>query len=388
VRKTIALAWGCLLAAGWSSAFAAPASAMPVDLEIPVAPTPAKVDGALHLLYEVHVTNVSPRTLELTRIETMADAAPAPLADLTGAELGARMTLLGAADETANPALIPGGMRAVIFMDVALDAARKIPAGVRHRLTFSLKKPDGTAITRDVEGAAVAVRAASNQRLSPPLRGAGWVAADSMSGDAGGHRRTLMPVDGRLRAAQRFAIDWVRLGPSGRYFHDDATQNRNWYGFGAEVLAVADGRIAEVGDGIEENVAQSLPAAPVTLDNIAGNHVMLDLGHGRWALYAHLQRGSLRVKAGDKVRAGQVLALLGNTGNSDAPHLHFHLVDANSALGAEGLPYAFESFKVLGRVDAPEPVFDGSASWQPAAPAKPHPRRGELPSNYAVVEFP
>ena len=65
-----------------------------------------------------------------------------------------------------------------------------------------------------------------------------------------------------------------------------------------------------------------------------------------FAFYAHLQPKGIRVKVGDKVRRGQVLALLGNSGNSDAPHLHFHVTDGNSPLGAEGLPYVIESFEM------------------------------------------
>jgi len=88
-------------------------------------------------------------------------------------------------------------------------------------------------------------------------------------------------------------------------------------------------------------------AVPITLETIGGNHVILDLGGGRFTFYAHMQPASLRVKVGEKVRRGQVLGLVGNSGNSTAPHLHFHLTDANSPLESEGLPYVFESFEQL-----------------------------------------
>ena len=86
--------------------------------------------------------------------------------------------------------------------------------------------------------------------------------------------------------------------------------------------------------------------------------MVIDIGGGRYAFYAHVQPGSLRVKVGDKVKRGQVLALVGNSGNSTEPHLHFHVVDGiapgTSTLGAEGVPYAFEQFEVLG--DCANPV--------------------------------
>ena len=106
---------------------------------------------------------------------------------------------------------------------------------------------------------------------------------------------------------------------------------------------------------------------------------MLDLGGGRFAFYAHLQPGSLRVKTGDKVRGGQVLGLVGNSGNSTEPHLHFHISDGNSPLGSEGLPYALPSFEVQGK----------GFGWKPTSPAAPtEKRQNEMPLENEVIRFP
>lgn len=90
----------------------------------------------------------------------------------------------------------------------------------------------------------------------------------------------------------------------------------------------------------------------MTLVTIGGNHVVIEIAKGQYAFYAHLQPGSLRVRVGDRVKRGQVVGLVGNSGNSTEPHLHFHLTDAiapgTSTLGAEGIPYALPSFEVLG----------------------------------------
>ena len=90
-------------------------------------------------------------------------------------------------------------------------------------------------------------------------------------------------------------------------------------------------------------------AVPVTLDTVGGNHVIMQIGDGLYAYYAHMIPGSLRVKLGDNVRRGDVLGLLGNSGNSSEAHLDFHICSANSELGAVGLPYAFPSFEVQGK---------------------------------------
>ena len=79
---------------------------------------------------------------------------------------------------------------------------------------------------------------------------------------------------------------------------------------------------------------------------MGGNYLILDVGAGRYAFYAHLQPGSLRVNIGDRVKRGEVLAKLGNSGNSTAPHLHFHICDHNAALQCQGMPYVLEAFEV------------------------------------------
>jgi hypothetical protein len=121
--------------------------------------------------------------------------------------------------------------------------------------------------------------------LRAPLRGAAWIAFNSLGGDD--HRRALNPVDGRERIAQRFAIDWMCLGPDGRLFHGDSKSNANFYDYGAEVLAVADGRISDLKDGLPENAGSNEPGSRhITLDNVVGNYLIVDLGHRRFALYA------------------------------------------------------------------------------------------------------
>src|SRR5207249_8349163 len=125
-------------------------------------------------------------------------------------------------------------------------------------------------------------------------------------------------------------------------------------------------------------------AVPITLETVGGNYVILDLGKGNFAFYAHLQPKSIRVRLGQKVRRGQVLALLGNSGNSESPHLHFHVTNGNSPLGAEGVPYVFESFELQGIL----PSIEELGNWKPPANNNADKRRMELPVENAVVRFP
>ena len=83
-----------------------------------------------------------------------------------------------------------------------------------------------------------------------------------------------------------------------------------------------------------------------------------------------------------------MLALLGNSGNSDAPHLHFQLADTNSPLGAEGIPYEFEDFTQLGMVPDDPAMQDNGQALLPKTQEKPVVHPGEFPLNNAVATFP
>lgn len=154
------------------------------------------------------------------------------------------------------------------------------------------------------------------------------------------------------------------------------------------MLAIADARVSDLKDGVPDNLGSNERSnRHITVDIAVGNYVIFELGHAHFALYAHLQPGSLKVKVGDTVKTGQVLALLGNSGNSDAPHLHYHLVNANSPMAAEGIPYQLATFNQLGVVAHPEELDTGQ-SWQPKAEVKPVVHRREFPVNNAVTTFP
>jgi hypothetical protein len=185
--------------------------------------------------------------------------------------------------------------------------------------------------------------------IGPPLRGGDWMAANGPS-NSSGHRRALIPVGGGAHIAQRFAIDWLQVRESGQSFEGDRLDNKNYRCYGTDALAVADAAVVAMKDGIPENIpGASSRAVPITLETVGGNHVILDLGGGKFAFYAHLQPGKIRVKVGDHVRKGQVIGLVGNSGNSTEPHLHFHICDRNSPLASEGLPYALTSFEAQGK---------------------------------------
>lgn len=346
---------------------------VPLDVTVPIAPTAFKADGKMHLVYELHIVNMSPWDCMLTSVDVLNAENSAPLASFSGATLEGMLARPGTS--MLPKSKIEPGTNAVVFLWVTVDTKGDVPAALRHRISVKLGDyPETLSFETDP----LPVRTGPIV-ISPPLRGDHWLAASGPS-NTSGHRRALIPINGRAVISQRFAIDWVKLGDDGQTYHGDKLDNKNYYAFGSEALAVADGIVSEVKDGIPLNVpGLNSRAVPINLETIAGNHVILNIGNGNYAMYAHLQPGSIRVKVGEKVRRGQMLGLVGNTGNSTEPHLHFQISNASSPLGSEGLPYLFPSFEVEGK----------GWQWKPSdEKSAPEKHVMEIPTENEVVRFP
>jgi peptidase M23-like protein len=345
-----------------------------VEVVVPIAPTAFKADGKWHVVYELHLNNMDRWDYRLTKVEAISgDAAARSLVAYAGAELEGVMARPGQPGVTEK-SKVGGGAMAIVYMWATVDTEEAVPATIRQRLSIKIGTYPDEMI---VETPPIAVGRGPIE-ISSPLRGDHWLAGNGPS-NSSGHRRALIPIDGHAAIAQRFAIDWVRLRDDGKTFHDDEKDNKNYLAYGNDALAVANGVVTEVKDGIPENVPGiTSRAVPITLETVGGNHVILDIGGGHFAFYAHLQPGSLRVKLGDKVRRGQVLGLVGNSGNSTEPHLHFHIENGSSPLGAEGLPYKLASFEVVGH----------GWGWKPGdtkGPVEVH--KNEIPLENEVVNF-
>jgi murein DD-endopeptidase len=353
--------------AGNDSAAKNPADTLevvPIDVSIPEPPIAFKADGRWDLAYELRIASFADTgDMTITRIDIL-DSNHKPMVSMSGEELKS------AVDSTAAVGLKLGPRTfTTVYMWLSASSLDEIPRLLRHRVT--LKASDEPA-EQSTETPPVPVDREPVAVISPPLRGENWLAANGPS-DSSVHRRATLPLGGRATIGQRFAIDWAQIYPNGEFYRGDKLDNKNYLCYGQSVYAVADGVITEVRDGILENTPDpSVRAIDINLETVAGNHVIEQIGGGLNATYAHLQPGSLRVKLGDHVRQGQVLGLVGNSGNSTAPHLHFQICDANSVLACEGLPYALSSFDVEGR-------------WKPEGPATHHER--EIPTEGEVVKF-
>jgi hypothetical protein len=335
------------------------------------------IDGRQWLVYELHLTNFSREPLRALKLDVLGDSDASTVLSYGSEEMAARLVI--ASTSKAGAQAVEPGQHAIVYMEVPLSSARP-PSGLRHRIEYASV---GGNDVGHVIGGACTVEAPARLALGPPLRGGPWAAIYHWQWQRG-HRRVFYTLDGRARLPGRFAIDWVRVDENGRDARGDPDIVKNAFGYGAEVIAVADARLAAVRDGVAESDRVSANPAH-SLEEAAGNSVALDLGDGRFAIYEHLQPHSIRVARGERVKRGQVIAAAGFTGDSTGPHLHFHVADGAAPLLAEGVPFQFERFRVLGRYD--DIATLGKSRWVDLESGLPEIRTRERPAPNVVVMF-
>lgn len=340
-----------------------------VVLRVPIGPTPVKQMGQTVYGYELYIGKTLSLDLSVSKVEILAGGVLVKTYE--GTELSE--CLIKKVDPfSAEEALFSGRNYSVLFAWPTLNASSPVPSQFSHRVFFS----EGMV----AEGGRVAVKTGTTL-IAPPVKGDRWWAANGTSNFDRHHRSTIIDLSYQPLIAQRFATDWLQFGPDGRTNTGDGTHCTDFYCYGADLLAVADGTVIEARDGIPEGVPPN-NYAPTTLQNVFGNSVILDIGGGRYAVYAHIIPGSLAVSIGGHVTQGQVLGKLGNSGNSTAPHLHFHLCNGRDGLSSEGLPFTFASYDLLGSM----PMADAdSRAWTPSGP--PQARTAEMPMLEQVVKL-
>jgi murein DD-endopeptidase len=348
-----------------------------LTLQIQTPPAAVAVDGGSELAYEVHLTNTAAAPIDLRRLDVL-DGAGSVVTTYGADTLRARVGRLSGAVDAARRLSLAPGAEATVYVELVTPAPTL--RALRHRVAFA-RAPDAGTPDDVVEGGAVAVRADEPLVLGPPLRGGPWAAVHNAAWERG-HRRVFYTVGDRRRIPGRYAIDWIKLDADGRTSRDDADVVANALGYGADVLAVADAIVAATRDDVAE-VARVSARRKHAVEDATGNYVALDVGRGRYVFYEHLKPGSVRVRPGERVRRGQPLAALGFTGDSTGPHLHLHVADAPSPLGAEGQPFVIDRFDLLGNyADA------GDLGKRPWTPVGGTPRRErQRPSAIAVVSF-
>jgi hypothetical protein len=336
-------------------------------------------DGRQHLAYELTLANRAGGKVTVRSIQVLAGRKV--VGGLSGKALAAEMSPFAAGELSSELAPGQGGY---VLIDVSFPGKATLPKRIVHRIKISEQKPSPNNATNYLAAPTAIVRTPA-VLVAPPLRGPNWVVGNGCCAAFNAHRGTFLPVNGANHVAERFAIDFVQIGSNGRLYSGPGDMLSSYDYFGDQIYSVSQGKVVGVVDDLPETPAGSFPKNP-TAQTAGGNHVVIDMGNGRYAFYAHLQPGSVRVKVGQRVSTGQVLGLLGNSGNSDAPHLHFHVMDSPSPLASNGMPYRFTSFTVNGTMTNLGPFSeDGAAAALVANPLGP--RSKMLPLDNQVIDF-
>jgi len=356
--------------------------------------TPAPVRGTdekVHLAYELLLTNATSLPFELKGLE-VADAASGEALLLMGPDQLHRSVIrIGEPSEGTDevgPVTIGPAETWIAWIDVQLDEGAAVPAQVQHTASGALLRPNGAPAEVDASIGTTAVDAQGATVVAVPVQAGTWYMSEGCCMDDTHHRRGFAPINGQGLVPQRFAIDFYMLDDENRTWVGDPSQITSYLSYQQPILAAAAGTVVRSVDGFPNSTSMPEPPKIPPIEETVGNHVVVEIAPGLYALYGHMDTGSVRVKVGDKIEQGQELGLIGSSGNSTTPHLHFHLQTEPTFFPSDGVPYAFEEFELIGSIT--ERLWDDNLGLQPTGElpfeaVEPSVRREELPLDRTVI---
>lgn len=377
-----------------------PAEVTPVLASVSTEPVPVTgTDGAVYLAYELYLTNITSTPVTVESVQALNADSGAVLQTYSDADLVSHSRVVGAAPGSApaTSVVLSGGQLGIVWLDPSVPGGSPSPTSLVHQVKLTFPTAPSPLIPAELSEtvAATAVSATPAPTIKPPLDGPNWLDGNGCCDEVTAHRGASNPINGRFDFAERFGIDWVQLAPDLTMTTGDPTELSSYAFYGAPIHAVADGEIVAVYDELPDQVpGANPPEGSLTLAQYGGNHVVQRFeqnGQTYYALYAHLRPGTAKaaVTVGESVRVGDLVGELGNSGNTDAPHLHFHVMDGPDPLASDGLPYQFDSLQLVGRAsgdDALGPLLSG----QPLAMAsggQTGERTNEMPLHLDLVNL-
>jgi hypothetical protein len=378
-RATSMLVAGCVLLAIAASGAAARQDDRPetplTALEVRAASPPEVVkgvDGRQHIEYDLIITNVFTTDVTLQSIEVL-DGRGRHLTTLEGDALASVTTRIFGADPTVK---VESSAAVQTVVDVVLPRGAEVPERLTHRVSYDF--PKGALFeqligSHEVAGPTLEVQRRHEIVVSPPLRGSGWIAVNACC-EPSSHRSFLLSANGGLVTPEVFAIDFIQTR-DGRLAEGDGSQNEQWFGHGNPIFAAAGGTVVSTRDDMPE-----VPPGTGTTDNptlknatdFGGNHVLIRMRRGVYALYGHMIPGTVTVEPGERVETGEQLGRLGSSGNTSAPHLHFGLIDGRGLLSSDSLPFVIDRFTYGGQATVSE-TGDVTITGTPHAVSEAHP---------------
>lgn len=315
----------------------------PIGLQVhtQVEPIAFVNEGRHYLIYELHLQNFTSESLSLLAIEVLSNdkKSVSTITSFKDTSLSSALRPAGIDNDEESRDLLKSRQGITAFLCVQFNEKENIPSSIFHKIVLK----NGIVITPNTR-----IQTKELAVIGSPLIGSDWIALHGPH-ISSHHRRGLWINNGSVENSRRFAIDF-RKTKNNTWYSGDARDVNSYYAYGEKIIAVADGTIVLVKDGYPDNVPRTsagfTPATEINMESIAGNTVVIDIGGGQFASYAHMQAGSILVKLGEKVKRGQTLGLLGNSGDSRSPHLHFQIsTSQNHLLHGEGMPFLIDSFR-------------------------------------------
>ena len=349
-------------------------------------------DGHRHLAYKLVLTGTTPSALKVTRVQVRDATRHRVLLNLRGRRLTTHLTKLGDAERPLSGGVVHGAETAVVWLDVRLPARGRVPARLDHVVTAVVQAEGGKGPTLREVLTPVRTRRRAVPVLGPPIGGGGtWFVSDGCCTNYGHHRFGTISINGVLSVPQRFAIDFFALDALHRSWVGDPSKLTSYLSYGRPAIASADGVVVSAVNKYPENTPPKAPTPPPIAET-TGNNVIVRVAPGIFLLYGHLAPGTVRVHNGQRVSRGDVLGLIGTSGNSSTPHLHFQLLTTPTFFPADSTPFVFDRFDLVGQIT--RRIWDDDLGLQPTgtlpyAPAPhPGPRRDQMPLDRNVIVLP
>ena len=367
-------------------------------------PAPVKAsDGRVHIAYELLLTNVLKVEVDINTVEVRDAASKQVVLSLTGSELVAHMNPIGKppGGEQGDPP-IASSATSIVWLDVAVPSMEAVPETVDHRVLGTVEEggqpqPFESIVTR------LSISRQKPLVLGPPVASGTWLASEGCCTNITHHRNGVVPVNGVLSVPQRFAIDYFRLDDQHRAWIGVATDVDSYLSYGQPAIAASQGTVVVASDGRPDQPAKAGEPASQPIADTVGNHVIIKVKQGeiddddqpermvRYLLYGHLKKGSIVVKVGQRVDRGDQIGLIGNSGFSSTPHLHFQVLTTPTFYPTDSTPYVFERFDLVGFET--KRIWDDNIGAQPngtipfAPASEPFERRLAMPLDRDIVTF-
>lgn len=298
-------------------------------------------NGKKHIIYEYIVTNNSTVSININKIKIIKDNCK-HIKIITGKKLEENFSIMSKIFTLSPqiPILQPSETGVIYFLLTFSHDSKYVEN------TFYIESDSNKSVIIPNQ---LIISKCNPIMINPPLKGKNWYAADGPSNDSS-HRRIILTLNGDTVIPERFAVDFIQYGKKG-LIKGDPSLNESYYGYRSPIFSVANGKVIDLKDGFPDNIPGQTP--PIPLEDSGGNYLIIQLDNCHDVLYAHIVPGTIKVNIGDYVHEGQLLGLLGNSGNSEFPHLHFQIntkvlpignSNQPSLLNCQGVPWHLNKF--------------------------------------------